>query len=206
MADINERQMKMEAEQKLRKATDPVERLRLKCLARGVTGIKGLGRVFRIMDDDGSKTLNFEEFKKGLHDYGVATDPAEVQAAFTRFDKDGNGTVSVGEFLLALRGPMSDSRLAVIEQAFNKMDKTGDGVITLDDLRGVYNARKHPKYLNGEWTEEQVFRKFLDTFDAEDSKDGKVTREEFNEYYGGISASIDDDSYFDLMMKNAWKM
>ena len=24
------------------------------------------------MDDDRSRTLNFEEFKKGLHDYGVA--------------------------------------------------------------------------------------------------------------------------------------
>lgn len=23
------------------------------------------------MDDDGSRTLNFEEFQKGLHDYGV---------------------------------------------------------------------------------------------------------------------------------------
>ena len=23
------------------------------------------------MDDDGSRTLNFEEFRKGLHDFGV---------------------------------------------------------------------------------------------------------------------------------------
>lgn len=43
----------------------------------------------------------------------------------------------------------------------------------MDDLRDVYNARKHPKYLNGEWSEDQVIMDFIKTFDA--SKDGKVT-------------------------------
>lgn len=61
-------------------------------------------------------------------------------------------------------------------QAFRKLDKTGDGVITVDDLRGVYNVRHHPKFQNGEWTEDQIFRKFLDSFDSPNDKDGKVTR------------------------------
>jgi hypothetical protein len=33
-----------------------------------------------------------------------------------------------------------------------------------------------------------------------------VTLEEFEEYYNNISASIDNDQYFELMINNAWKM
>ncbi|XP_030598908.1 calcyphosine-like b isoform X2 [Archocentrus centrarchus] len=102
--------------------------------------------------------------------------------------------------------PMSNARKEVVMQAFRKLDKTGDGVITIEDLRGVYNARYHPRYQNGEWTEDQVFRMFLDSFDSPYDKDGKVTKDEFVNYYSGVSASIDSDVYFILMMKNAWKL
>lgn len=33
-----------------------------------------------------------------------------------------------------------------------------------------------------------------------------VTKEEFEEYYNNVSASIDDDLYFAAMMNSAWKL
>ncbi|KAG7219018.1 hypothetical protein INR49_005918 [Caranx melampygus] len=182
------------------------------------------------MDDDSNRSLDFKEFMKGLNDYGVLMEKQEAANLFQQFDRDGSGTIDFEEFLITLRvniqsrgqetgercvlttviwclqPPMSKARKEVVMQAFRKLDKTGDGVITIEDLQGVYNAKYHPKYQNGEWTEDQVFRKFLDSFDSPYDKDGKVTQEEFLNYYAGVSASIDTDVYFIVMMTNAWKL
>lgn len=55
------------------------------------------------MDDDGSKSLDFEEFQKGLDTYGVAMAKERALEVFRIFDKDGSGTVDFSEFLEKLR-------------------------------------------------------------------------------------------------------
>ncbi|XP_065200229.1 calcyphosin-like protein [Planococcus citri] len=187
-------------------ATDPLEKLRYLCLARGSTGILGLGRVFRRMDDDGNKSLNYEEFAKGIEESGLKLSDEQSKILFSRFDKDNSGAIEMTEFIIAIRPPMSPMRIKVLKEAFKKIDQTGDGEITLEDLKNVYSVKMHPRYLSGEETDEQILKQFLAVFEQDGIIDGKVTEEEFMNYYSGISASIDNDIYFDLMIRQAFQL
>ena len=55
------------------------------------------------MDDDGSKSLIFEEFAKGVRETGLDCTDDECRIMFEQFDKDGSGTVNIDEFLMAIR-------------------------------------------------------------------------------------------------------
>jgi hypothetical protein len=48
-----------------------LDSLRRQLAARGARGIIGLSRRFRSMDDDGSQSLSFAEFRKAVRESGV---------------------------------------------------------------------------------------------------------------------------------------
>lgn len=191
---------------------DLVEKLRTKLASRGARGIIGLGKQFRIMDDNNSRSLDIYEFTKAMKDYMLGFSDGEIKTLFSYFDVDRGGSVDYDEFIRILRGPMNPARKRLVAQAYAKLDKDGSGYIDINDIKGVYSAKTHPDVLSGKKTEEQILLEFLETFETHHSlrnnnaPDHIVTKDEFEEYYNNISASVDNDQYFELMMNNAWKI
>jgi Ca2+-binding EF-hand superfamily protein len=164
------------------------------------------------MDDNNSKSLDKYEFTKAMTDYMLGFNEGEISKLFSYFDFDRSGLIEFDEFIRAIRGPMNPMRKKIVLQAFKKLDKDGNGWIDINDIRGVYNASKHPDVLSGKKTEDQILSEFLETFEVahsmrnNEAPDHVVTKDEFEEYYNNISASIEDDAYFTVMMNNAWKL
>lgn len=99
-----------------------------------------------------------------------------------------------------------------MKKAYQKLDKDGSGVVDIEDIRDVYNTSRHPDVLSGKKTSDQVLLDFLETFETHhnimngEGADGRITLDEFIEYYTNISASLDNDEYFALMMNNSWNL
>jgi Ca2+-binding EF-hand superfamily protein len=151
------------------------------------------------MDDNNSKSIDMQEFKKAIRDFKVDLNENEVSLVFAAFDRDSSGEIDYDEFVRGIRGPMNSFRKNIAMAAFKKIDRDGSGILDLNDIKGVYSAKTHPDVKSGKKTEDEVLGEFIETFEQHHSlngagiRDRQVTPEEFIEYYNNVSASIDND-------------
>jgi Ca2+-binding EF-hand superfamily protein len=118
------------------------------------------------MDDNNSRTLDREEFRKALKDFKIEVPDDQIAVVFNAFDLNRDGTIDYNEFLRIIRGDLSQVRLALVRKAFLKLDRDGSGIVDINDIRDVYNASKHPDVMSGKKTENQIFNEFLETFET----------------------------------------
>ena len=70
------------------------------------------------MDDNGSRTLDREEFRKALKDYRIEVPDDHVTVVFNAFDLNRDATIDYDEFLRMMRGDLSPFRLQIVKKAF----------------------------------------------------------------------------------------
>ena len=94
----------------------------------------GLGRMFKILDDDNSKTLSLSELSKCINEYRLGFSQAECQILFDRFDRDKNVSIDYDEFLRFTRGSMNNFRVNLVKKVYAKFDRTYDGKVDIADI------------------------------------------------------------------------
>lgn len=181
-----------------------IHQLRSALKDQGVVGFISLQRIFRLMDEDQNGSINLNEFQRALKESKLHLSSSDMQNLFYFFDSNHDGSIDFTEFMLGIREPMNERRMLFVRMAFDIIDKDRNGVLEVNDIVDVYDARKHPEVISGRKTEQEIFTEFIETFDIDHLHDGKVSFDQWSRYYANISASIDDDDYFELMMRNAW--
>jgi len=193
-----------ESSLKTQKVQQVCMKIREQLFRNGATGLARVAQCFRHADFNGNKKLDKEEFAEALSFVSLFLSTQDTSTLFNHFDRDGDGNINYDELLLGIQLPLNGCRLAMVQQAFKKMDKDGSQVIDLEDVKGVYDASKHPDVIEGKKTAQQVTTTFLKGFERTKVKDGKVTFKEFAGYYQDLGASIPSDEYFCAMMQSCW--
>lgn len=181
-----------------------IDRMRHHLCKTGVRGIINLGKKFRALDDAGNGAMTVVEFKRGIEKSKIPIDVAEIRQVFQFFDWDGTGAILYDGFMDALRGEIGEKRIEIIKAAFSVLDKEGTGIIAPHELMGRYRASEHPAVTEGSKTSEEIMVEFLETFEVGGIVEGKVTKEEFVNYYKCVSAATESDSYFELLLRKTW--
>ena len=76
-------------------------------------------------------------------------------------------------------------------------------MIDIRDLKGMFNASKHPKVVKGEITQEQAFDEFARNFNDRTGA-GKIEKCEWDDYYAAVSASMDNNDHFIELIRSTW--
>ena len=83
-------------------------------------------------------------------------------------------------------------------------DGINNELLDFEDIAMRFNGMGHPEVLARRMTAKQALQLFLDSFVGGTEVDGKVTLNEFVNYYTNVGAAIDNDNYFDLLVRNVW--
>jgi len=184
---------------------DPViNKLRTQLAAKGAKGQVGIHKWFKSMDEDGNNLLSKAEFKRAMKLLRMDLSEEQCNAFFTTLDVLSEGSINFPAFARKVTGKLNARRKRLVNMAFGVLDKDGSGQIDLEDIAVAYDVSMHPEFVTGKRTKEDILREFLDAFDVGGEKDGIVTKEEFQNYYEDVSSSIQNDDYFELMIRNAW--
>lgn len=90
------------------------------------------------------------------------------------------------------------------------LDVAGCGLLNLSFVKQKYCAGMHPDVKAGKRSEVEMQTDFEETFELHHKiksvGSDKVTPEEFMDYYAHLSAHIDSDAYFELLLSNSWNL
>lgn len=84
------------------------------------------------------------------------------------------------------------------------LDSKNSGNVEIQSLISRYNAPQHPDASRGRPVGE-VYKEFIDTFDAGYEIDGHATEKEFLNYYANISAFVSSDVEFEAIVRHVWR-
>ena len=133
----------------------------------------------------------------------------DLKILFNYANKNDNDILSTGQLINIIKGTLNEQRKLYIIEVFSKIDTEQKKKISIQLLKNMFNAKKHPEVINGTKSKEEILEQFCYSLDLYCEingieKNGDLSFENFVDYYSCVSASIPDEVYFEDMINGVW--
>jgi Ca2+-binding EF-hand superfamily protein len=174
--------------------------------ARGVDAFWNLRDFFRQFErrNLSSGKIDREDMKACLMDWGIATSFHYLDTIMDMCDDTKMGLIDVREMLSVLRGPISPRRENLIRQVFEALDKNRERVVPVSEVSANFSGAGHPLVTIGGFSEKDALNHLLKSFEVKGVLPPKIVYEKLFEYYADLSAAMEDDDYFEDVMRSNW--
>lgn len=153
----------------------------------------------------GGTKLDREDLKSCLLDWGITTPTAYLDTMVDLCDDGKLGLIDISDFISLLRGPLNSFRENLLSNVFTKIDKSKQGYISISEIEQNFIGKNHPLVTIGGYTEKEALKHILKAFEIHGKLPTKVSFMKFCSYYADLSATIDDDNYFESIVIGNWR-
>ena len=162
-------------------------------------------------EDKNTKTTTIETFLSTIKTLQIDINPDDIVNFFSCLDYTQTGKVLTEEILRVILGEITEKRKISVISKFAEMDKNKTGYLPIEFLKKVYNAKFHPDCFLGKKPENEIMDEFMFTFEVFCflkglGSDQEISFKDFVDYYTPISASIQNDNYFDDILLGTWNV
>jgi hypothetical protein len=194
---------------------------------RSVEVYMGLSRMLKAKSSRQSEPsaapghVTLDMLHDALLEYNIQIHSEDLNIAWQVLDLEACGHLSYYVLLRALLGEMGLTRHGPFRSLIRKLDAQKTGYVQVNDIYKYYRIARHPRVRSGDVREEDFKSSFLRTFDlllprqvpeffalstTADTKSPIIAYEQFEEYYNGLSITVDTDEDFLKILKNSWNL
>ena len=191
---------------------------------QGPKGIFRFQKMLSIYDRNSSGFISFDNFHTIFQSNYTSIPISDIKSIFSLFENNTNNTedqinsasdykIKYDLLLKSLVGNIPIKRRILIQKVFNTFQKDNKGKVLITDIKNRFNASRHPDAIKGIKTTNKILGEFLDFLETFREYNNNLhgfsfnmSIQEFCDFYGEISMSIEDDKYFEMLLINCWDL
>jgi Ca2+-binding EF-hand superfamily protein len=151
------------------------------------------------------------ELKNALVEWGINIfqqyNSRYLDMILDNVDKGKLGLIDLKDFFSLIHGSMSSKREKALIDVFSvSLDPSNSGFVLIPELRKKFRGEDHPLVSLGGYSDQFAFEHLLQSCQIPSigSEKYKFTLNAFLDYYGDLSAAIEDDDYFLGIVRSNW--